>query len=49
MLARWIAPIVGMLLVLPAVRGVEPDRMIPSDAEFVWSMRPKQVLDSALL
>ena len=49
MLARWIAPIVGLLLVLPAVRGVEPDRMIPSDAEFVWSMRPKQVLDSALL
>jgi len=40
--------IVAATLVAP-LRAVEPDKMIPADAEFVWSVRPKQLLDSALL
>ena len=31
------------------IGAIEPDRMIQSDAEFVWSVRPKQLLDSALI
>ena len=34
---------------LAPIQAVEPDKMIPADAEFVWSVRPKQLLDSALL
>lgn len=41
--------ILTALALLAPARAVEPDRMIQSDAEFVWSVRPKQLLDSALL